>query len=482
MLRKFLLKKLFFSLLLGGYIVSFAFLPPSNAYAAKDQDDESDIYEELKVFTDVLSIVKKDYVQKVNAKSIVEGAIKGMLSTLDPHSGYLDPDFYKDLQIKTKGEFGGLGIEITVRDGLLYVVSPMDDSPAKKAGVRAGDVIVKIDGEFAKNLSLVDAVKKLRGPKGSYVVITISREGVKRLIDLKVRREIITVDSVKSIYLDEGFGYVRLTQFMEKTTEDLKKALEDFHKKYNHKKLKGLILDLRNNPGGLLEQAVSVADLFLDEGVIVYTDGRMENQKQKFYATKKDTEPEYPIVVLINGGSASASEIVAAALKDHGRALILGTKSFGKGSVQTITPLSNGGAVTLTTALYYTKSGNSIQAKGVEPDIVIEDNKYVNNNIDDSKETEVIDIKEKDLPGAIKNPSGNDDDGADTMRKLNNTPKLEEVVDDFDIEHATMEEIFKRDGQLKKAYELLKTFNLFGRQSVINSANGNAKKQNEAKK
>ena len=234
MLRKFLLKKLFFSLLLGGYIVSFAFLSPSNAYAAKDQDDESDIYEELKVFTDVLSIVKKDYVQKVNAKSIVEGAIKGMLSTLDPHSGYLDPDFYKDLQIKTKGEFGWLGIEITVRDGLLYVVSPMDDSPAKKAGVRAGDVIVKIDGEFAKNLSLVDAVKKLRGPKGSYVVITISREGVKRLIDLKVRREIITVDSVKSIYLDEGFGYVRLTQFMEKTTEDLKKALEDFHKKYNY--------------------------------------------------------------------------------------------------------------------------------------------------------------------------------------------------------------------------------------------------------
>ena len=208
----------------------------------------------------------------------------------------------------------------------------------------------------------------------------------------------------------------------------------------------------------------------------------MENQKQKFYATKKATEPEYPIVVLINGGSASASEIVAAALKDHGRALILGTKSFGKGSVQTITPLSNGGAVTLTTALYYTKSGNSMQAKGVEPDIVIEDNKYVNNNIDDSKETEVIDIKEKDLPGAIKNPSGSDDDGADTMRKLNNTPKLEEVVDDFDIEHATMEEIFKRDGQLKKAYELLKTFNLFGRQSVINSANGNAKKQNEAKK
>ncbi|MGI6680515.1 MAG: S41 family peptidase [Bdellovibrionota bacterium] len=468
MFRKFLSKKIIFRLILSGYIASFAFFYAPNAYADKEQD--ADIYGELKIFTDVLSIIKKDYVQKIDAKSVIEGAIKGMLSTLDPHSGYLDPDFYKDLQVKTKGEFGGLGIEITVQDGLLYVVSPMDDSPAKKAGVRAGDVIVKIDGEFAKNLSLIDAVKKLRGPKGSYVVITVSREGVKRLLDLKVRREIITVDSVKSLYLGDGFGYIRLTQFMEKTTEDLKEALASFKKEYKSKKLKGLILDLRNNPGGLLEQAVNVVDLFLDDGVIVYTDGRVKNQKQKFYATKRDTEPDYPIVVLINGGSASASEIVAAALKDHGRALILGTKSFGKGSVQTITPLSNGGAITLTTALYYTKSENSIQAKGVEPDIIIEDNTYVHNNINDQEEAEPLEIKEKDLPGAIKNPEG--DDGADTMRKLNNTPKVENVFDDFDIEKATIDEIFERDGQLKKAYELLKTFNLFGRQSVINSANG----------
>lgn len=466
MKRVFLQKKFIFYFCFS-CILTLIFFVFSNLSFAKEDDQE--VYEELGIFTDVLAIVKKDYVTKVDAKKVVEGAIKGMLSTLDPHSGYLDPDFYKDLQVKTKGEFGGLGIEITVKDGLLYVVSPMDDSPAKKAGIRSGDVIVKIDGEFAKNLSLVDAVKKLRGPKGTEVVLTISREGVRQLMDIKVRREIVTVDSVKSRYFGDGYGYVRLTQFMEKTTEDLKKALEEFKEEYKHKKLKGLILDLRNNPGGLLTQAVSVADLFLDEGVIVYTDGRIKTQKQKFYATKKDTEPDYPVVVLINGGSASASEIVAAALKDYARALILGTKSFGKGSVQTITPLSNGGAVTLTTALYYTKSGNSIQAKGVEPDIEIKDNKGAAVNFDDSNDNDdLLEIKEKDLPGAIKNPSGNDD-SADTMRKLNNTPKFEKV-DDVDIESASLDEIFKSDRQLKKAFDLLKVYSTLGRQGAINKA------------
>lgn len=450
------------------FLSFFIFFIPISSFSSESEEDQSEIYEELKIFTDVLSIVKKDYVNKINAKKVIEGAIKGMLTTLDPHSGYLDPDFYKDLQVKTTGEFGGLGIEITVRDGLLYVMSPMDDSPAKKAGIRMGDVIIKIDGEFTKNLSLTDAVKKLRGPKGSTVMLTISREGVSNLINVSIKREIITVDSVKARYLGDGFAYVRLTQFMEKTTEDLKKALAGFYEEYKHKKLKGLILDLRNNPGGLLEQAVKVADLFLDDGVIVYTDGRVRAQKQKFYATKDTTEPEYPVVVLINGGSASASEIVAAALKDHGRALILGTKSFGKGSVQTITPLSNGGAITLTTALYYTKSGNSIQAKGVEPDIEIKDNQVDNKlNVDANAGEDLELIKEKDLPGAIKNPTSGDD-SADSMRKLNNTPKID-VVEDIDVRTAPLEEIFSHDKQLEKAYELLKTFNLFGRQRVIES-------------
>ncbi len=462
-MKKILSKKLLY-ILLSSCI--FGFFSTSFVFAA--EEEQSEIYEELKIFTDVLAIVKKDYVHKIEAKKVVEGAIKGMLATLDPHSGYLDPDFYKDLQVKTTGEFGGLGIEITVKDGLLYVMSPMDDSPAKKAGIRSGDVIIKIDGEFTKNLSLTDAVKKLRGPKGSTVVLTISRDGVNHLVNIKIKREIITVDSVKSRYLGDGFGYIRLTQFMEKTTEDLKKALDEFYGEYKHRKLKGLILDLRNNPGGLLDQAVKVADLFLDDGIIVYTDGRVKNQKQKYYATKDTTEPEYPVVVLINGGSASASEIVAAALKDYGRALILGTKSFGKGSVQTITPLSNGGAITLTTALYYTKSGNSIQAKGVEPDIEIKDNKLKNEWADDSKSDTTLDIKEKDLPGAIKNPDS-DGDSADKMRELNNTPKVDDVVEDVDIESAPIEEIFKNDKQLEKAYELLKTFNLFGRQRVLDS-------------
>jgi carboxyl-terminal processing protease len=442
-----------------------------------------DLLKELKIFTDVLTIVQRDYVTPIENKKVVEGSIKGMLNALDPHSGYLDPDFYQDLQAQTKGEFGGLGIEITIKEGLLLVVSPMDGSPAEKVGIRAGDAIAKIEGQYTKDFTLVDAVKKLRGPEGSYVNVSIMRKGVTGLLDFRVRRENIQVKSVKKRYLGESLGYVRINQFVEKTSSDLKAALAKLLKESDSNGLKGLILDLRNNPGGLLHQAVKVSDLFLSEGVIVYTDGRIENQKQKFFANPKDDLPGFPIVVIVNGGSASASEIVAAALKDHSRAIVLGTQSFGKGSVQTITPLENGGALTLTTALYYTKSGKSIQASGVTPDILVENkvliqkqkkngnaDKLNTNSSEEEKELKESDfrLKEADLPGAIKNPQqlkNSTDPKTDPAQKLNPIQKINKVSDDeeeennrIDIEKDSLKEWMSKDEQFKRAFETIKNF------------------------
>lgn len=417
------------------------------------------LFEELEIFTQVLAIVQRDYVREVGDKELVEGAIKGMLSKLDPHSGYLDPDFYKDLQVQTKGEFGGLGIEITMREGLLVVVAPMEGSPAERAGIKAGDAIVKIEGKFTKEYSLVDAVKRLRGPKGEPIKISIHRDGHAGLIDVTIVRDNITVKSVRVRYLDDGFGYVRLSQFMETTSEDLRKGLRRMVKKSSQPQLSGLILDMRNNPGGLLTQAIQVGDLFLKEGVIVYTDGRVASQRQKFFAHDRGTEPQYPIIVLVNGGSASASEIVAGALKDHGRGLVLGTQTFGKGSVQTITPLQNGGAVTLTTALYYTRSGQSIQAMGVKPDIIFEQPLLPE---EQSEEISIspLEVREGDLPGAIKNPSIETE--GDALRRLNKTPLIErDELTAMRLETIDMQEWFARDAQLRRAYDLLKTFNIF---------------------
>lgn len=427
--------------------------------SAKEQSG-SNLFDELKVFTDVLSVVKRDYVSDVENKRLVEGAIKGMLATLDPHSGYLDPDFYQDLQVQTKGEFGGLGIEITIKDGLLVVVAPMEDSPAEKAGVRPGDVIVKIDGKYTKELSLVDAVKKLRGPKGSPISISVSRKGVSDLIDLTIVRDNIEVRSVKARYLGDGFGYVRVSQFMEHTSDDLKSALNSLTKQSGGSELRGLILDLRNNPGGLLAQAVRVSDMFLKEGVIVYTDGRVEAQKQKFFAHGRGTEPEYPIVILVNGGSASASEIVAGALKDHGRALVLGTQTFGKGSVQTITPLENGGALALTTALYYTKSGNSIQARGVTPDIELEASNQPSAVPQNATRSPIGEIREEDIPGAIQNPSAAPE-GNDAMKKINKTPSVRPDITSINPETVDLSEWGKKDNQFQRALDLLKSFSVF---------------------
>ena len=430
--------------------------------SAKDEK-EANLYKELKVFTDVISIIQRDYVNPADNRKLVEGAIKGMLSTLDPHSGYLDPDFYQDLQVQTKGEFGGLGLEITIREGLLMVVAPMEGSPAEQAGIQAGDAIIKIEGKYTKEFSLVDAVKKLRGPRGTAINLSIYRKGHAKLIDVEVTREIINVKSVRYRYLKDGFGYVRVSQFMEKTSEDLKAAIRNMAKSSANSTLKGLVLDFRNNPGGLLTQAIRVSDMFLKEGVIVYTDGRVENQKQKFFAHSRGTEPDYPIVVLINNGSASASEIVAGALKDHGRALILGTQSFGKGSVQTITPLENGGALTLTTALYYTKSGNSIQLTGVKPDIILDipsDETSAQGEADEGSEIEAR--SEADLPGAILNPNGSkDSEDQNIMRKINKTPLKSPSIISSSPEKENLEEWLKRDIQLNKALELLSTFNIF---------------------
>jgi carboxyl-terminal processing protease len=347
-----------------------------------------EIYEYLKTYSDVVDIVKKNYVDNVKDQDLIYASIKGMLESLDPHSSFLTPDMYKDMQTETKGEFGGIGIEITVKDGFPTVITAIEDTPAFKAGLKPSDHIVKIDGKPTKNMGLVDVVKIIRGPKGKPVTLTIVREGLSAPKDYEILRDVIVVKSVKSKMLENGYGYVRITQFQERTGKDLDLAVKELTKTAKGS-LKGILLDLRNNPGGLLDQAVEVSERFLDDGLVTYIEGRKSDQKVKFYAHKKD-DFMGPLVVLVNEGSASGSEIVAGALQDTRRAIIVGMKTFGKGSVQTILPLSDGSAVRLTTAKYYTPKGRSIQAEGIGPDIVVD------NDITKRKE-KFVPIKEKDL-------------------------------------------------------------------------------------
>jgi carboxyl-terminal processing protease len=378
--------------------------------------------DDLRTFAEVMDRIKAAYVEPVSDKTLLENAIKGMLSNLDPHSAYLEPEAFRDLQESTSGEFGGLGIEVGSEDGFLKVVSPIDDTPASAAGIQPGDLILKIDGQPTKGLSLMQAVEKMRGKAGSPIVLTLVREGSKPF-DVKLTRAVIKVRSVKGQLLDDGYGYLRISQFQVNTGDEVGKALAKLRKDHG-KKLSGLVLDLRNNPGGVLQAAVEVTDHFLKQGLIVYTEGRIANSELRFNADPADASEGVPMVVLINGGSASASEIVAGALQDHKRAVLMGTDSFGKGSVQTVLPLNNDRALKLTTALYFTPNGRSIQAQGITPDIEVTRAKL-------TREQDEIGVKEADLQGHLGNGNG----GADKPSKAS-TSQSRPQDDDYQLNQA----------------------------------------------
>ena len=367
--------------------------------------------EDLRTFTEIFAKIKNDYVEPIEDKALLENAIRGMLAGLDPHSAYLVPEDYKELQAGTSGEFGGLGIEVGMEDGFVKVISPIDDTPAHRAGVEAGDLVIRLDDTPVKGMALSDAVKIMRGKPGTDIVLTIVREGEDRPLNITITRDIIRVTSVKSRMLDPGYGYVRISQFQSRTGDNLREALEKLEEEADGE-LKGLVLDLRNNPGGVLSAAVSVSDAFLKDGIIVYTEGRLEDAKLKFNAKPTDVLHGAPLVVLVNGGSASASEIVAGALQDHQRAIIMGQKTFGKGSVQTILPMDNGSALKLTTAKYYTPSGTSIQATGIAPDIELE-----NLKIADSDSGASSRIKEADLARHLEGDGERNKNGAKGSEK-----------------------------------------------------------------
>ncbi|MCP4748453.1 MAG: S41 family peptidase [Desulfobacteraceae bacterium] len=358
-------------------------------------DNRDDTYQGLKIFSDVIDLVEKNYVDEVQSKKLMENAIQGMVSSLDPHSALLTPDELKELQIDTQGEFTGIGIHVTMRNNLVTVISPIEGTPAYKAGIKAGDKIIKVDGMTTEDLR--EAVKRMRGPKGTKVTITVIREGESAPLNFDLMRDIIPIHSVKSTVLEPGYGYIWVTHFRDNTYLDLVSALESMEK-VKKPPLKGLVLDLRDNPGGVLDQAIRISDLFLDEGVIMTSKGRLKRHNRIYNANKKDSKPRsYPIVVLINGGSASASEIVAGALQDQKRALVIGTTSFGKGSVQSIEHLRDGYALKLTIARYYTPSGRSIQAKGLEPDITVH-----HSILEETAEAKNLRIKERDLTNHLE--------------------------------------------------------------------------------
>jgi carboxyl-terminal processing protease len=394
---------------------------------------EDEAYEELRIFTEVLSQVTKNYVEKVEAKALIYNSIRGMLSSLDPHSAFLPPDAYKEMQVDTRGEFGGLGIQISIKDKLLTVIAPIEDTPAWRVGIEAGDKIIKINGELTKDMTLQEAVSKMRGPKGTEITISIAREGLQGLKDYTIVRDIIKIKSVRSRMIEEDIGYVKLNQFQERSAKDLEKAL----KKLEKEGVSSAILDLRNNPGGLLRSAIDVSGLFMPKGkLIVYIKGR-EGERTE-YRTQGGYNFGFPMVVLVNHGSASASEIVAGALKDWDRAVVLGVQTFGKGSVQSVMPLSDGSGLRLTTAKYYTPKGTSIQNTGITPDITVK--------LRLSKDVvEHPVIREKDLEGHLPNDQRKE---PDSDKKKVDTAVLGKVKEEDDT-------------QLQRAVDLLKTWTIF---------------------
>jgi len=429
-----------------GMFVGAAIILDMGVLAERDEPKEALAplpLNELRSFTEVFSRIKSDYVEPVEDKKLLEDAVQGMLAGLDPHSAYLDADSFKDMRVETEGQFGGLGIEVTMENGFVKVVSPIEDTPAARAGVKPGDLIIRLDDKAVKGLTLTEAVRFMRGKPGSDITLTIVREGATKPLKITLTRAVIKIQSVKSRMLESGFGYVRVTQFQAGTDKGLAEALKKLETE-NKGTLRGMILDLRNNPGGVLNSAVGVSDAFLDKGLIVYTEGRVADSKMKLSATPGDLLSGAPMVVLINGGSASASEIVAGALQDHKRAVIMGTKSFGKGSVQTIIPVSNGAALKITTARYYTPSGRSIQASGIVPDIVTEEARITKSEAGDR-------LREADLARHLEN--------GDEIAKPKEEPKKEDKKDDKKKDETGKPAV--EDYQLQEALNLLKGISFF---------------------
>lgn len=417
--------------------------------------DDNDTYRQLNLFGDVFERVRSEYVDDVTDKELIEAAINGMLTDLDPHSSFLNKDDFKDMQVQTKGEFGGLGIEVTMEDGLVKVVSPIDDTPAYRAGVEAGDMVSHIDGEQVMGLTLSEAVEKMRGRVGTKIVITVLRKET-AAFDIEIVRDIIKIQSVRH-RVEGNVGYIRLTTFNEQTQPGLEKAIKEISEELGDKVI-GYVLDMRNNPGGLLDQAISVSDSFLERGEIVSTRGRHSEDNTKAMATPGDLINDLPVVVLVNGGSASASEIVAGALQDHHRAVVMGTKTFGKGSVQTIVSLGGSGAMRLTTSRYYTPSGRSIQAKGIDPDIIVETAKI-----------EKIDVEyssEKDLKDSLENTDETKE--TDKKEKSDNDSKDDKSADAENDETETKDKV--EDYQLARAIDLLNGVSFFQKNVVVDSA------------
>ena len=422
--------------------------------------DRDDAYQGLRIFSDVLDIVQKNYVDEVDSKTLIENAIRGMVSSLDPHSDFYTPEAFKELQIDYQGEFTGIGIHVTMKDNLVTVISPIEGTPAYNAGIKAGDRIVRVDG--APTDDLRDAVKRMRGPKGTKVSLTILREGETKPLEFDLIRDLIPIYSVKSILLQEGYGYVWVTQFRENTYDDLVAALNTFETKETP--VKGLILDLRDNPGGILPQATQIADLFLDSGVILTSKGRDPKNIKEYYASDDDAKTRtYPMVVLINGGSASASEIVAGALQDHKRALIVGTTSFGKGSVQVVESLRDGYGMKLTIARYYTPSGRAIQAKGVEPDIVVPAG--VVTNTPGGKDRS---LKEKDLKNHLDAEGQTPEDMApNTPEDQEQAPEAPDSIKEDNPRSATSRlapldaDRLLSDSQVRRALDILISYDVF---------------------